>query len=104
MNRRNFFAELRRRNVYKVAVAYAVVGWLVMQVASTVLPALHLPHSITTAVVVLMLLGVPIALRHLLTVPYGPPPITSALLRLDPTWDPLRSDPRFQELCQDQKP
>jgi adenylate cyclase len=58
----NFFAELKRRNVYKVAVAYAVVGWLVMQVASTVVPALHLPDSVTTAVVVLVLLGFPIAL------------------------------------------
>ena len=32
----SFFAELKRRNVYKVAVAYAVVGWLVMQIAATV--------------------------------------------------------------------
>src|SRR5437764_13946381 len=62
MNRPTFFAELKRRNVYKVAVAYAVVGWLVMQVASTVVPALHLPDSITTMVVVLVLLGFPIAL------------------------------------------
>jgi TolB-like protein/Tfp pilus assembly protein PilF len=62
MSDRNFFAELRRRNVYKVAVAYAVIGWLVMQVAATVVPALHLPESITTAVVVLTLLGFPIAL------------------------------------------
>src|SRR5947207_9084858 len=62
MNQRNFFAELKRRHVYKVAVAYAVVGWLVMQVASTVVPALHLPDSITTAIVVLVLLGFPIAL------------------------------------------
>jgi len=62
MNPNNFFAELKRRNVYKVAVAYAVVGWLVMQVASTVVPALHLPDSITTGVVVLVLLGFPIAL------------------------------------------
>jgi serine/threonine-protein kinase len=62
VNERNFFSELKRRNVYKVAVAYAVVGWLVMQVASTVGPALHLPDSITTAVVVLVLLGFPIAL------------------------------------------
>ncbi len=38
MNQRNFFTELKRRNVYKVAVAYAVVGWLVMQVASTLSP------------------------------------------------------------------
>ena len=59
---KNFFAELKRRNVYKVAVAYAVVGWLVMQVASTVVPALHLPDAITTAVVMLTLLGFPIAL------------------------------------------
>ena len=58
----SFFAELKRRNVYKVAVAYAVVGWLVMQVAATVVPALHLPDGITSAVVVLTLLGFPIAL------------------------------------------
>ncbi|PYK68185.1 MAG: hypothetical protein DME45_08795, partial [Verrucomicrobia bacterium] len=58
----NFFSELKRRNVYKVAVAYAVIGWLVMQVASTIVPALHLPETITTAVVVLTLLGFPIAL------------------------------------------
>ncbi len=38
-----------------------VVGWLVMQVAATVIPALHLPAGITTAVVVLTLLGFPIA-------------------------------------------
>src|SRR5438552_2451448 len=58
----NFFSELKRRNVYKVAVAYAVVGWLVMQVASTIVPALHLPDAITTTVVALTLLGFPIAL------------------------------------------
>src|SRR6478672_7840541 len=62
MKPKGFFGELKRRNVYKVAVAYAVVGWLVMQVAATVVPALHLPDGITTAVVVLTLLGFPIAL------------------------------------------
>jgi TolB-like protein len=62
MNPRGFFGELKRRNVYKVAIAYAVVGWLVMQVASTVVPALHLPDTITSAVVLLTLLGFPIAL------------------------------------------
>ena len=61
-DRLSFFAELKRRNVYKVAVAYAVVGWLVMQIAATVVPALHLPENITSAVVVLTLLGFPIAL------------------------------------------
>jgi len=58
----NFFAELKRRNVYKVAIAYAIVGWLVMQIAATVVPALHLPDGITSAVVLLTILGFPIAL------------------------------------------
>ena len=62
MSPRDFFSELKRRNVYRVAVAYAVVGWLVIQVAATIVPALHLPSTITTAVVVLVLLGFPIAL------------------------------------------
>jgi TolB-like protein/Flp pilus assembly protein TadD len=62
MDPRNFFSELKRRNVYKVAVAYAVVGWLVIQVAATIVPALHLAEGITTAVVVIVLLGFPIAL------------------------------------------
>src|SRR5438876_6796310 len=62
MNLRKLFAELRRRNVYKVAVAYAIVGWLVMQIAATVVPALHLSDAITSAVVLLVILGFPIAL------------------------------------------
>jgi adenylate cyclase len=62
VNPKNFFAELKRRNVYKVAVAYAIVGWLVMQIAATVVPALHLSDAITSAVVLLVILGFPIAL------------------------------------------
>src|SRR4029434_390758 len=62
MNLRNFFAELRRRNVYKVAVVYGIVSWLVMQVAATMVPALHLSDAITSAVVLLVILGFPIAL------------------------------------------
>src|SRR5438309_8083395 len=58
----NFLAELKRRNVYKVAVAYAVVGWLVIQITATIVPALHLPDGLTTAVVVLVLVGFPVAL------------------------------------------
>ena len=50
----SLFSELKRRNVYKVAVAYAVVGWLVIQVTATIVPALHLPDGLTTAVVVLI--------------------------------------------------
>src|SRR5213592_3876412 len=62
MNARNFFAELRRRNVYKVAVAYAVVGWLVIQISSTVLPTFHAPEWVVQTLVVLVALGFPIAL------------------------------------------
>src|SRR5881392_1612080 len=62
MNPRNFFAELKRRNVYKVAVAYAVVGWLVIQISSTVLPTFHAPEWVVQTLIVLVALGFPIAL------------------------------------------
>ncbi len=62
MKDRNFFAELKRRNVYKVAVAYAVVGWLVIQVSSTVLPTFHAPEWVVQTLVVLVAIGFPIAL------------------------------------------
>ena len=59
---RNFFAELKRRNVYKVAVAYAVVGWLVIQISSTILPTFHAPEWVLQTLVVLVALGFPISL------------------------------------------
>src|SRR5437762_3067987 len=62
MANRNFFAELKRRNVYKVAVAYAVVGWLVIQVSSTVLPTFHAPEWVMQTLMVLAALGFLIAL------------------------------------------
>jgi hypothetical protein len=40
VNSRNFFDELKRRNVYKVAVAYAIVGWLLVQIATQFIPFL----------------------------------------------------------------
>jgi TolB-like protein/Tfp pilus assembly protein PilF len=58
----NFFAELKRRNVYKVAVAYAAVAWLVIQVATSTFPVLEIPAWAMRLVVVLALLGFPIAL------------------------------------------
>jgi TolB-like protein/Tfp pilus assembly protein PilF len=62
MNQRNFFAELKRRNVYKVAVAYAVVGWLIAQVATQIFPFLEIPNWIVRLVIVLIAIGFPIAL------------------------------------------
>ena len=62
MNQRNFFAELKRRNVYKVAVAYAVVGWLIAQIATQIFPFLEIPNWIVRLVIVLIAIGFPIAL------------------------------------------
>jgi len=57
----NFFAELKRRNVYKVAVAYAVVGWLIVQVATQVFPFFEIPNWAIRLVVLLIIIGFPIA-------------------------------------------
>src|SRR5438552_483730 len=62
MNSRNFFAELKRRNVYKVAVAYAIVGWLLVQVATQVFPFLEIPNWVVRLVIALVMIGFPIAL------------------------------------------
>src|ERR1700737_1289313 len=60
--RSNFFSELKRRNVYKVAVAYAVVGWLIAQIATQIFPFLEIPNWIVRLVIVLIAIGFPIAL------------------------------------------
>jgi serine/threonine-protein kinase len=62
MSNCNFFAELKRRNVYKVAVAYAVVGWLIAQIATQIFPFLEIPNWIVRLVIVLIAIGFPIAL------------------------------------------
>src|ERR1700745_1388865 len=62
MNQRKFFAELRRRNVYKVAIAYAVVAWLLMQIATQVFPFLEIPNWAIRLVITLVVIGFPIAL------------------------------------------
>jgi TolB-like protein/Tfp pilus assembly protein PilF len=58
----SFFSELKRRNVYKVAVAYAVVGWLIAQVATQIFPFLEIPNWVVRLVIVLIAIGFPIAL------------------------------------------
>src|SRR5438046_7448351 len=62
MNPKNFFAELKRRNVYKVAIAYAIVAWLLMQVASQIFPFFEIPSWAVRLVVLRLILGFPIAL------------------------------------------
>ncbi len=62
MNPRKFFAELKRRNVYKVAIAYAVVAWLLMQIATQVFPFLEIPNWAIRLVIMLIVIGFPIAL------------------------------------------
>jgi hypothetical protein len=58
----NFFAKLKRRNVYKVAVAYAVVSWLLIQIATQVFPFFEIPNWAVRLVVLLLILGFPVAL------------------------------------------
>jgi TolB-like protein/Tfp pilus assembly protein PilF len=60
--RHSFFAELKRRNVYKVAIAYAVVGWLLIQVATQVFPFFEIPNWAVRLVVLAIVAGFPIAL------------------------------------------
>jgi TolB-like protein/Flp pilus assembly protein TadD len=62
VNPKNFFAELKRRNVYKVAIAYAVVAWLLIQVATQVFPFFEIPNWGVRLIVLFIVIGFPIAL------------------------------------------
>src|SRR5262245_46425349 len=62
MNGHGFLAELKRRNVYKVAIAYAAVGWLLIQVATQVFPFFDVPGWAVRLVVLFVIVGFPIAL------------------------------------------
>jgi adenylate cyclase len=57
-----FIAELKRRNVFRVGAAYGIVAWLLVEMASVVLPALHLPEWTLTLLVFLVVAGFPLAL------------------------------------------
>jgi TolB-like protein/Tfp pilus assembly protein PilF len=58
----SFFRELKRRNVFKVGIAYVIVAWLLLQVSDTLVPALYLPNWFHSGVAFLLILGFPIAL------------------------------------------
>ena len=62
MNSRGFFAELKRRNVYKVAVAYIVAGWALSQGIAQVFPVFDVPNWVIRLIVLLIIIGLPIAL------------------------------------------
>jgi TolB-like protein/Flp pilus assembly protein TadD len=58
---RKFFTELKRRNIYKVAIAYGVVAWLLMQIASQIFPFFEIPNWVVRLVVLLLIFGFPVA-------------------------------------------
>ena len=58
----NFFSELKRRNVYKVGIAYAVAGWALAQGFAQVFPVFDIPNWVIRLIVLLIIIGLPIAL------------------------------------------
>ena len=62
MDPKKFFGQLKRRNVYKVAVAYAIVAWLLIQAATQVFPFFEIPNWAIRLVVLLLIIGFPVAL------------------------------------------
>jgi TolB-like protein len=92
----NFFGELKRRNVYKVAITYAVVAWLLVQAASILLPTFEAPAWVMKALVVFLALGFVISVMiswAFEATPQGlkrtenlPPEVAAAL----PTWSPRK--------------
>ena len=59
---KEFFKELRRRKVYGVAVAYIVIGWLLLQLAATLFPIFHSPEWVLQIFYIILFLGFPLAL------------------------------------------
>src|SRR5438128_2015388 len=58
----SFLSQLKQRRVYRVAIGYAIVAWLMVQIAATVLPAFHAPEFVLPVLIVLLGVGFPVAL------------------------------------------
>src|SRR5437764_4135726 len=58
----SFLSQLKQRRVYRVAIGYAIVAWLMVQIAATVLPAFHAPEFVLPVLILLFGVGFPVAL------------------------------------------
>src|SRR5881394_4079355 len=58
----SFFSQLKQRRVYRVAIGYVIVAWLMVQIAATVLPAFHAPELVLPVLILVMGVGFPVAL------------------------------------------
>src|SRR5207248_2778945 len=58
----SFLSQLKQRRVYRVAIGYAIVAWLMVQIAATVLPAFHAPEFVLPVLIVLLGVGFPVGL------------------------------------------
>src|SRR6185436_5261571 len=58
----NFFAELKRRHIYRVGAAYALIAWMALQLVNNLTPALKLPEWAASLVVLLLIVGFPVTL------------------------------------------
>jgi len=85
-----FFAELKRRRVGKVAIAYGAIAWAVTEASSVVVPALHLPEWLVTAIVVFLLVGFPVAMILAWVFDVGPQGIERT--------EPLAHEPRSTQI------
>jgi len=85
-----FFAEMKRRRVGKVAIAYGAIAWAVTEASSVVVPALHLPEWLVTAIVVFLLVGFPVAMILAWVFDVGPQGIERT--------EPLAHEPRSTQV------
>jgi hypothetical protein len=96
----NFFGELKRRNVFKVAVAYAIVGWLlVCQILPLSADAWRGPYLIQNLAVIYETIGdSDHAIEQLRTAAEVQNGVHYGELKRSPRWDALRADPRFDKI------
>ena len=88
VNPKNTFTELKRRNVYRAAVACRVVAWFLTQLTTQVFPFFEIPDSAVRFVVIALAAGFPIAM------------LLSWLYEFSPEGIISTEDPRFQKLCE----